>query len=102
MKFMVTNTLNKKFAIGLSFLIVFLCSFLSAEAQYFGQNKMRYKKLDFKVKETPHFNLYYYMENDSLLANFAKESELWYELHQQVFRDTFDHKNPLIIYNNHP
>jgi len=102
MEYMVTKRLNKNAVIRISFLIVLFCSFFDAQAQYFGQNKMRYKKLDFKVKETPHFNLYYYMENDSLLENFAKESELWYELHQQVFRDTFDHKNPLIIYNNHP
>jgi len=79
----------------------FILSF-SAHAQYFGQNKMRYKKLDFKVYETPHFDLYYYLKNDSLVKNIAKESEVWYELHQQVFRDTFENKNPLIIYNNHP
>lgn len=102
MKYTVTKKLNKTVARKLLLLIVLFCSCLNAQAQYFGQNKMRYKKLDFEVKETPHFNLYYYMENDSLLNNFAKESELWYELHQQIFRDTFDHKNPLIIYNNHP
>jgi len=73
-----------------------------AHAQYFGQNKMRYKKLDFKVYETPHFDLYYYLKNDSLVKSLAKESEVWYELHQQVFRDTFENRNPLIIYNNHP
>lgn len=72
------------------------------QAQYFGQNKMRYKTLDFKVKTTPHFDFYTYLENDSLLKRFAQESELWYELHQQVFRDTFERKNPFILYNNHP
>ncbi len=73
-----------------------------AEAQYFGQNKVRYKKLDFKVYKTPHFELYYYMKNDSLMKRFAQESELWYTLHQQVFRDTFYRPNPIILYNNHP
>lgn len=73
-----------------------------AEAQYFGQNKMRYKKLDFNVYETPHFRLHYYLENDSMVQWFAKESEVWYELHQQVFRDTFSRKNPIILYNNSP
>ncbi|WP_245586291.1 basic secretory protein-like protein [Olivibacter sitiensis] len=63
---------------------------------------MRYKTLDFKVKSTPHFDFYTYLNNDSLLRRFAQESELWYELHQQVFRDTFERKNPLILYNNHP
>jgi len=73
-----------------------------AKAQYFGQNKVRYKRLDFKVYKTPHFEIYYYMKNDSLLKRFAQESELWYTLHQQIFRDTFRKANPIILYANHP
>ena len=73
-----------------------------AHAQYFGQNKVRYKNLKFKVYETPHFHLYYYTKNDSLIKNFAKESEAWYALHQQVFRDTFRKANPVILYGNSP
>ena len=71
-------------------------------AQYFGQNKMRYKKLHFSVKATPHFEMYSYLKNDSLVSWLAKESEVWYGLHQQVFQDTFLRKNPIIVYNNHP
>ncbi|MXV50651.1 tolB protein precursor [Pedobacter sp. HMF7647] len=82
-------------------LIALLCS-TTVNAQYFGQNKVRYKNLKFKVYETPHFNIYYYLHNDSLLKRFAKESEIWYDLHQQVFRDTFKRKNPVILYANSP
>jgi len=89
------------------YLNILLSVFLSllafaVQAQYFGQNKMRYKQLDFKVYETPHFKLHYYLENDSMVRRLAKESEVWYELHQQVFRDTFLRKNPIILYANHP
>ncbi|MGK6353273.1 DPP IV N-terminal domain-containing protein [Parapedobacter sp. DT-150] len=84
------------------FLLVLILAAATAQAQYFGQNKMRYKSLDFSVYETPHFSLHYYLENDSLVKWLAKESEVWYELHQQVFRDTFLRKNPIILYNNHP
>lgn len=73
-----------------------------SQAQYFGQNKMRYKKLKFEVKETPHFELYSYLKNDSVNTWLAKEAEVWYGMHQQVFQDTFLRKNPIIIYNNHP
>lgn len=87
-------------------IILFTAIFFSAatdvSAQYFGQNKVRYKNLKFKVYETPHFDLYYYLKNDSLVQRFAKEAEVWYELHQQVFRDTFLKKNPFILYSNHP
>jgi hypothetical protein len=68
----------------------------------FGQNKVRYKNLKFKVYQSPHFELYYYLRNDSLITRFAQESEIWYDLHQQVFRDTFKKKNPIILYENHP
>lgn len=74
----------------------------TVNAQYFGQNKMRYKKLNFKVYDTPHFNIYYYLQNDSMMRWLAKESEVWYDMHQQVFQDTFSRKNPIIFYNNHP
>ncbi|MBE7178234.1 MAG: PD40 domain-containing protein [Mucilaginibacter polytrichastri] len=92
-----------KTGVKTALILVFLfASFQHASAQYFGQNKVRYKRLDFKVYKTPHFELYYYLKNDSLMKRFAKESELWYTIHQQVFRDTFRTANPLILYNNHP
>ena len=73
-----------------------------AKAQYFGQNKVRYKNLKFKVYRTPHFQIYYYLKNDSMIRRFAQETELWYTLHQQVFRDTFKKPNPIILYADHP
>lgn len=86
-------------------LMCFVASLLinqQAKAQYFGQNKVRYKNLKFKVYKTPHFEIYYYINNDSTIKRFAQESELWYTLHQQVFRDTFSKPNPIILYANHP
>jgi hypothetical protein len=74
----------------------------NASAQYFGQNKVRYKNLNFKIYKTPHFEIYYYIKNDSMIKRFAQESELWYTLHQQVFKDTFRKPNPIILYANHP
>ncbi|RYE18499.1 MAG: tolB protein precursor, partial [Sphingobacteriales bacterium] len=91
-----------KYSIILLSFFSLLCINFNANAQYFGQNKVRYKKLDFKVYKTPHFDIYYYMKNDSLIKRFAQENELWYTLHQQVFRDTFTRANPIILYNNHP
>lgn len=101
------NIIYPLFKVRKSLLIV-LCVLASilinqtAKAQYFGENKVRYKNLKFRVYRTPHFEIYYYMKNDSLLKRFAQESELWYTLHQQVFRDTFKRPNPIILYANHP
>ena len=91
----------KLFCVVLCFVFILFNS-LQVKAQYFGQNKVRFKNLKFKVYKTPHFELYSYLKNDSTIKRFAQESELWYTLHQQVFRDTFKTPNPIILYANHP
>lgn len=93
---------SKYFVTILCGFALFATSTTEVSAQYFGQNKMRYKRLDFKVYDTPHFNIYYYLENERMMNWLAKESEVWYEMHQQVFQDTFVRKNPIVFYNNHP
>lgn len=85
-----------------SLLIILAAAPFLAKAQYFGQNRVRYKNEKFKVLATPHFDIYYYLKNDKLLKNFAQDAETWYKMHQEIFRDTFLKKNPLILYNNHP
>lgn len=75
---------------------------VTANAQYFGQNKVRYKNEKFKVMETPHFEIYYYLKNEKMVKKFAQDAETWYKMHQEIFRDTFLKKNPIILYNNHP
>jgi len=97
----VINKANKVL-LALILLISFVALRLNANAQYFGQNKVRYKNLKFKIYKTPHFEIYYYIKNDSMIKRFAQETELWYTLHQQVFRDTFKKPNPIILYANHP
>ncbi len=95
----VTVTFFKRLIPVLLFIMV---SAISARAQYFGQNKVRYKNADFKVLQTPHFEIYYYIKNAKLLEKVAQDAETWYKMHQEVFRDTFLKKNPIILYNNSP
>ncbi|MEZ5058451.1 MAG: hypothetical protein R2879_15555 [Saprospiraceae bacterium] len=69
--------------------------------QYFGKNKPKYENFDFKVAETPHFDIYYYFKNDSLLNTLSEDAEKWYSLHQEVFHDSVLNNNPILFYNNH-
>jgi len=92
----------KRYTLILVCIFSLLLISLQTRAQYFGQNKVRYKNLKFNVYHTPHFEIYYYLKNDSMIKRFAQEAELWYTLHQQVFRDTFKKPNPIILYANHP
>ncbi|MFO7852179.1 MAG: tolB protein precursor [Bacteroidota bacterium] len=74
---------------------------VSLPAQYFGRNKPGYKKFDYQVTRTPHFELYHYLQNDTLVEKYLSWMEEWYKLHQTIFRDTFETRNPLILYNTH-
>ncbi|MBN2480245.1 MAG: PD40 domain-containing protein [Bacteroidales bacterium] len=86
---------------GLILFSVFLLTETAIQAQYFSRNKPSYKTFDFKVLQTPHFEIYHYFKNDSMTDILAQWAEEWYQMHQQSFRDTFFMRNPLIIYDNH-
>lgn len=72
-----------------------------AEAQYFGRNKPGYRKFEFDVVQTPNFELYHYLKNDSLVGSLSQWSENWHNMHQAIFKDTFLTRNPVIFYNTH-
>ena len=68
--------------------------------QAFGRNKVNYESFDFKVKQTPNLQIYYYTENAQVLEDLASYSEMWYQMHRASLRDSIVQKNPLIFYNN--
>ena len=76
-----------------------ICTDLSG--QYFGRNKPRYRSFDFKVKETPHFDIHYYLKNQTAINDLAQDVELWYDYHSQALEHDIPFQNPLIFYNNH-
>ena len=81
--------------------ILFLITQSDLNAQYFGRTKPGYSNFNFSVLQTPHFEIYHYLRNDSLLKTLVRWSEDWYDIHRKTFADTFRIKNPLIFYNNH-
>lgn len=84
-------------------LIIFLAGLgclQSLNAQYSDPNKPVYKVFNYKVYKTPHFEIYHYLKNDSVLNKLAQLSEQWHSLHQSVFKiELF--QNPIIFYSNH-
>lgn len=75
---------------------------VSAQGEYFGQNKARNRANEFKVLRSSHFDLYYYLQNKELADELLRNSEHWYKNHQEIFKMSFIQPNPLIIYNSHP
>ncbi len=98
------KSVSQKYCPGLKAIVfvgIFLFFSQYSMAQYFGRNKPYYKKFNYKVYETPHFDIYYYVKNDSVLNQMARMSEEWYKRHYPVFGINLKGHNPLFIYNNH-
>ncbi len=93
------KNLRNRFIIGVLLVLQFYPGTLSA--QYFGRNKPGYKRFEFDVVQSPNFEIYHYLNNDSLIKNFTNWAEEWHSMHQAIFRDTLKNKNPLILYSNH-
>jgi len=70
--------------------------------QHFGRNKPAYRRFDFQVFQSPHFEIYHYFENDSVVQAIANTLEKWYVRNKAFFLDTFRTRSPVLIYGNHP
>jgi Tol biopolymer transport system component len=102
MNYLLNKTaLQYTFVLFIALILTNLVSEPEANAQYFGRNKPGYRKFQYNVVQTPHFEIYHYLKNDSMIKAFSDRSEKWYDIHQKTFRDTFKIKNPIILYNNH-
>jgi len=73
----------------------------TADAQYFGRNKMQYEKFDFRVLRTPHFDLHYYPGEEGAARDAARQAERWYVRHAATLGHTFD-RRPLVVYADIP
>ena len=72
----------------------------TAQAQYFGQNKVQYDQFDFRTLETEHFVFYFYPEEERAVRDAARMAERWYDRHTEIFLHRFDEKKPIIFYAN--
>lgn len=73
-----------------------------AQGGYFGQNKVQYKKFDFKVLKTDHFDIYYYAQEEPAARMAARMSERWYARLSQLLTHELRGRQPLILYASGP
>jgi len=74
---------------------------MPAAAQYFGQNKVKYSRFDFKVLETEHFDVYYYDREREAALDVARMAERSYARLTRVLRHQFKERKPIILYASH-
>jgi hypothetical protein len=73
-----------------------------AAAQYFGRNKVHYDRLDFRILQTEHFDIYYYAEEAEATRHAARMAERWYTRFSTLLGHTFTQRQPLVLYASHP
>src|SRR6266545_723191 len=71
----------------------------SANAQYFGRNKVQWEHFNFKVLKTEHFDIYYYDREADVVNDIGRQAERWYARLSRVFNHSFTRK-PIVLYAN--
>jgi Tol biopolymer transport system component len=79
-------------------------SFLAVplSAQYFGQNKVRYKNMDFEVLKTPHFDIHFYPEERAATILAGKMAERWHARLSSVLGHELPPSQPIVLYDSGP
>ena len=80
---------------------VLLVAASPANAQYFGRNKVQYDRRDFRILQTPHFEIYYYAEERDAVKQAARMAERWYAKLSEALDHKFDRRQPIILYASH-
>jgi Tol biopolymer transport system component len=86
----------RRFAVATLLLLVVTGS---ANAQYFGRNKVQWEHFNFKVLKTEHFDIYYYDREADVVNDIGRMSERWYSRLSRVFNHSFTRK-PIVLYAN--
>ena len=87
----------RRSAVVVLFLLGLITS--SAQAQYFGRNKVQWEHFDFKILRTEHFDIYYYDREADVVNDVGRQAERWYARLSRVFNHSFTHK-PIVLYAN--
>jgi hypothetical protein len=74
----------------------------TAEAQYFGRNKVQYDDFDTRILETQHFDIYFYPGMEVAIEDVSRMAERWYERFARLFQHEFVERKPVIFYADHP
>jgi Tol biopolymer transport system component len=72
-----------------------------ADAQSFGRNKVHYDDLDFRILETPHFNIYYYPAEHDATVEAGRLAERWYARLSKALDFEFTERQPIVLYASH-
>ena len=93
--------MSRLLSVSVACVFAVLLSASPAAAQYFGQNKVQYKQLDFQVLKTEHFDIYFYPEERKGIDIAAQLAERWHARLERFFDHTLRGRQPLVLYASH-
>jgi hypothetical protein len=73
----------------------------SAEAQYFGRNKVEYDRFDFRLARTDHFDIYFAAKDEAAAADVAALAERWLGRLARALDHKLTERQPLVLYGSH-
>jgi dipeptidyl aminopeptidase/acylaminoacyl peptidase len=73
----------------------------TAQAQYFGRNKVQYRDFKFEVLKTDHFDIYFYAEERDAAADVARLAERWYARLSVMLDHNLSNRQPVVLYGSH-
>ena len=71
-------------------------------AQYFGRTKVNYDRFDWRLYRAPHFDIYYYPEEEHFLETMVSYAESAYLKLSEDLGHDLPERVPLIYYKTHP
>jgi hypothetical protein len=84
------------------FAVAMLLAVLAAPAfAQFGKNKITYREFDWKIYHSPHFDVYYYTDEEHLLEKVVSFAESAYDRLSREFDHQIQEPTPLIFYETH-
>jgi Tol biopolymer transport system component len=72
-----------------------------ATAQYFGQNKVQYRHLEFTVLATEHFDIHFYDEERTAALDAARMAERAYGRLSRILNHQYRERQPIILFASH-
>jgi hypothetical protein len=90
-----------RLGLGILALLCLLSRPASAQFFTFGQNKIQYRKLDWRMMKGPHVDLYYYSAEAELAPASLAHAEASYDTLSVQFGHTVPSRIPMIVYASH-
>src|SRR5678816_1235618 len=73
-----------------------------ASAQYFGQNKVQYRRHAFRMLQTEHFDIYFHQDRREAVDVAGRLAERWYRRFSRFFGEELSGRQPIVLYSSKP